>query len=293
MKSYDEVTNNLLERRDKYNEVQRAKKKTIVRISSFVSCFVIVAVLGIGIWQGGWLDFNSLPIVNPSTQEGGNTEPTNTNTTQESTTNKTTTPSTEQPTLIQNTEVSPDGGSSSDGNIGGWFMPTLPSDREIKVTGEVITDAEAKEYFSKNQNSIISSLASSGASSNSIKISDKGYCHVNYDGEEGKSFEVRQNYRDYLVYNGSELIAIITLWKENGEIFDTPSFGAKWFDDYNSYLQAHKGEKLVYAYAGWLEIIIAPDNTYFNPMGHDVSAYLEGVDKPYEMFYHESATYIP
>lgn len=81
MKSYDEVTNNLLERRDKYNEVQRAKKKTIVRISSFVSCFVIVAVLGIGIWQGGWLDFNSLPIVNPSTQEGGNTEPTNTNTT--------------------------------------------------------------------------------------------------------------------------------------------------------------------------------------------------------------------
>ena len=58
MRSYDEVTNNLLERRDKYNEVQRAKKKTIVRISSFVSCFVIVAILGIGIWQGGWLDCN-------------------------------------------------------------------------------------------------------------------------------------------------------------------------------------------------------------------------------------------
>ena len=42
-----------------------------------------------------------------------------------------------------------------------------------------------------------------------------------------------------------------------------------------------------------MEIIIAPDNTYFNPMGHDVSAYLEGVEKPYEMFYHEAATYIP
>lgn len=293
MKSYDEVTNNLLERRDKYNATQRIKKKNMIRISSVLSCFIIVAVLGIGVWQGGWLDFSSLPIANPLAQEGSNTTSTNTNSTQENTTNQTTIPSTEQPTSIQNTEAPPDGGSSSDGNIGGWFIPALPSDREIKVTGEVITDAEAKEYFNKNQNSIISSLASSGASSNSIKISDKGYCHVNYDGEEGKSFEVRQNYRDYLVYNGSELIAIITLWKENGEIFDTPSFGAKWFDDYNSYLQAHKEEKLVYAYAGWMEIIIAPDNTYFNPMGHDVSAYLGGVEKPYEMFYHEAATYIP
>ena len=81
MKSYDEVTNNLLERRDKYNEIQKAKRKTMVHISSFVSCFVIVAVLGIGVLQGDWLDFNSLPIVNPSTQEGGNTEQTSKNTT--------------------------------------------------------------------------------------------------------------------------------------------------------------------------------------------------------------------
>ena len=147
MKSYDEVTNNLLERRDKYNEAQRIKKKNIIRISSVLSCFIIIAVLGLGIWQGGWFDFDSLPIVKPSTQEGGNTAPTNTNTTQENTTNKTTIPSTEQTTSIQNTEVPPDGGSSSDGNIGGWCIPALPADREIKVTGEVITDEEAKEYF--------------------------------------------------------------------------------------------------------------------------------------------------
>ena len=284
MKSYDETTNNLLERRDKYNEVQRIKKKNIIRISSVLSCFIIIAVLGLGIWQGGWFDFNSLPIANPSTQEGSNIESTSNYTTQEKTTNQTTVPTTEQPTSIQNTEAPADGG---------WAIPALPSDREIKVTGEMITDEEAQKYFRKNQNSIVSALTSSGVSSNSIKISNKGYGHVNYNGEEGKNFEVRQNYRDYLVYNGNELIAIITLWKENGEIFDTTSFGAKWFNDYNEYLQNHAGEKLVYVYAGWLEIIIAPDNTYFNPMGHDVSAYLEGIDKPYEIFYHETATYIP
>lgn len=293
MKSYDETTNNLLERRNKYNEAQRIKKKNMIRITSALSCFIVVAVLGLGVWQGGWFDFKSLPIANPSTQEGNNIESTGNHTTQENTTNQTTVSTTEQPTSIQNTEAPTDEGSPSGGNIGGWFIPALPADREIKVTGEVITDEEAKEYFRKNQNSIVSALTSSGVSSNSIKISDKGYGHVNYNGEEGKSFEVRQNYRDYLVYDGNKLIAIITLWKENGEIFDTPSFGAKWFNDYNEYLQNHAGEKLVYAYAGWLEIIIAPDNTYFNPMGHDVSAYLEGIDKPYEMFYHETATYTP
>lgn len=304
MKSYDEVTNNLLERRDKYNEVQRAKKKTIVRISSFVSCFVIVAVLGVGIWQGGWLDFNSLPIANPSTQEGNNVESIHNNTSQETIinnstqnqpTNQTTPPSSEQSTSGQNSEALPDGGNiGSGGDIGdGSFIPVLPFDGDIIITGEAITDKEAEEYFTKNKKSIIGALTSSGVSSNSIKFSDKGYCHVNYNGEEGKSFEIRQNYRDYLVYSGNELIAIITLYKENGEIFNTQSFGAKWFDDYNAYLQSHKGEKLVFAYAGWLEIIIAPDNTYFNPMGYDVSKYLEGVEKPYDVFYHESATYTP
>lgn len=295
MKNYNEIADTVLSRRDKYEEAQRIKRKKMIRLSSFASCFILVAVLGIGIWQGGWFDFNSLPTSNPSSQEGNNVETTDSNITHEQITNQITIPTTEQPTSGQNIENPPDEGNISSGGevVDGWFIPALPFDREIKLTGEVITDAEAQAYFDENKNSIIGSLVSSGVSSNSIKISDKGYCHVNYNGEEGKSFEVRQNYRDYLVYNGNELIAIITLYKENGEIFNTLSFGAKWFDDYNAYLQAHKGEKLVYVYAGWFEIIIAPDNSYYNPMGRDVSAYLESVDKPYEMFYHESATYMP
>lgn len=293
MKNYNEIANRVLLRRDEYDETQKIKKKNITHISSLISCFVVVAIFGIGIWQGDWFDFNSLPIVNPSSQEGNNDETTN-NTTQDQSTNQSTIPPTEQILTVQNTDPPDSGIVDLGGEVAdGWFIPALPSDRDINITGEAITDAEAQEYFSKNQDSIIGSLSSSGVSSDSIKISEKGYCHVNYDGEEGKSFELRQNYRDYLVYNENELVAIITLWKEGGEISNTPSFGARWFDDYNAYLQTHKGEKLVYAYAGWFEIIIAPDNTYFNPMGHDVSQYLDGVEKPYEMFYHEAATYIP
>ena len=289
MKNYNEIADSVLSRRDEYEKEQSAKRKKMIRISSFASCFVIVAVLGVGIWQGGWLDFSSLPTADSPAQEGYDIEiTTKTNTTQEYVQNQTTAP-TEAPT----TELSTTGQYTDGGNVGGWFIPALPDNKEISITGEAITDEEAMEYFRNNQNGIVGSLSSSGVTSDSVRISETGYCHINYNGEEGKSFEIRQNYRDYLVYNGDNLIAIITLYKENGKIFNTTSFGARWFDDYNAYLQEHKGENLIYVYAGWLEIIIAPDNTYFNPMGHDVSAYLEGIDKPYEMFYHETATYTP
>ena len=289
MKNYNEIADSVLSRRDEYEKEQSAKRKKIIRISSFASCFIVIAVLGVGIWQGGWLDFSSLPTSDSPAQEGNDIEiTTKPTTTQEYVQNQTTAP-TEAPT----TELSTTGQYTDGGNVGGWFIPALPDNKEISITGEAITDEEAMEYFRNNQNGIIGSLSSSGVASDSVRISETGYCHINYNGEEGKSFEIRQNYRDYLVYNGDNLIAIITLYKENGELFNTPSFGARWFDDYNNYLKSHKNERLVYIYAGWLEIIIAPDNTYFNPMGYDVSQYLEGIEKPYEVFYHEKAIYIP
>ena len=289
MKNYNEIADSVLSRRDEYEKEQSAKRKKMIRISSFASCFVIVAVLGVGIWQGGWLDFSSLPTADSPAQEGYDIEiTTKTNTTQEYVQNQTTAP-TEAPT----TELSTTGQYTDGGNVGGWFIPALPDNKEISITGEAITDEEAMEYFRNNQNGIVGSLSSSGVTSDSVRISETGYCHINYNGEEDKSFEIRQNYRDYLVYNGDNLIAIITLYKENGKIFNTPSFGVRWFDDYNAYLQEHKGENLIYVYAGWLEIIIAPDNKYFNPMGYDVSQYLDGIEKPYEVFYHEKASYVP
>ncbi len=280
MKTYKEMANDVLSHRDEFDKQRKIKRKKAVA-SAVISCFVLVGVLGVGALQSDWL-VNFLPDVNPLSQEGGNNETENTDVYNEQTNISET----------QSTQSGEDEGNISSG-ISGWFIPVLPLDREIMLTGEKITEEEAREYFSENKSDIISSLSSSGVSTESIKISDKGYCHISYSGEEGKSFEIKQNFRDYIVYNGDNIEAIITLTKENGEIFSTPSFGAKWFDDYKSYLNAHKGEKLIYVYAEWLEIIIAPDNTYFNPMGYDASVYLEGIEKPYEVFYHEEAIYIP
>lgn len=282
MKDYNEIAENVISRRDEYDKAQKRKRKKIIQISSAVGCFVVVAVVSVGIWQSGLIGKNPSPSESHTYRQDGGNKTT-------STTEQT------QPTTTQKNETPTDDGDKSAGGDGGnyWMIPVIPAEREFTVTGEAITDAEAHRYFSDNKESLTGSLVSSGVSAESVKISDKGYCHVNYNGEKGKGFEVRQNSRDYLVYSGNELVAIFTLYKENGEITCTPSFGAKWFDSYNNYLKKHKGEKLVYVYASWFEIIIAPDNTYFNPMGLDVSTFLEGVEKPYEVFFNEAATYTP
>ncbi len=185
------------------------------------------------------------------------------------------------------------GGDGYGGNIGGVRISALPADRTIRYTGEAITDAEAAAYFRENT-WLQSALGSSGVDADGMHYAEHGYCHVNYDGTEGKSLEVRQNFRDYLVWNGKgDLIAIVTLTKENGALSDTPAFGGPWFGDYNAFLKAHKGEALVFVYAGWMELVLTPDGGVFNPQGTDVSRYLEGVENPYEIFRCDAASYTP
>lgn len=303
MKSYNEIAESVLSRRNEFEEKQKIIRKKLMRTAGVIGCFVVAVIaVAVGVQSRG-TGRPGITFQNPPPGYWNTTEtPTTNPTTASQNTNPTTTeiPTTAQPTFYN------EGDQSSGGDIGSlWFIPALPFDRSFEVTGEKITDEEAKAYFDEHRESIISSLSASGVPMENVdvRIAEKGYCHVYYDGTEGKSFEIRQNYRDYLVYIGEEeeLAAIITLFKENGEIHDTPMFGAAWFEGYGDYLKEHKGEKLVYIYASFYEIIIAPDNTYFNPMGIDFNSaglditgkYLEGVEEPYKVFYHEAAIYTP
>ena len=183
-----------------------------------------------------------------------------------------------------------------DGYNGGFFVPLRPAysaSEKLDVTGERLTDEEAGLYLEKNKETIGSSLSSSGVAADNIRFSEKGYYHLNYNGAEGKPLELKENFRDYLVYNGNKLIAIITLIKENGKVTDSISFGAPWFDSFNKKLIAHKGEKLIFVWAANAEIIIAPDGSYFSSAGNDVSHYMEGLENPYEFFFTDLAVYIP
>lgn len=204
-----------------------------------------------------------------------------------------------KPDPTETTTAKPqDGSGSTYGGVqsSGGCIPVVPAATGAKpgvnVVGEKITDAEAKAYLRENT-WIGSALTASGVPANDLTYSETGYCHVSYDGAEGKQLELRQNFRDYLAYSGGKLIAIITVTKENGQLSATPAFGGPWFSEYDAFLNAHKGEELLYVYAGFMEIIITPDNQYVNPQGTDVSAYFEGVEKPYAYFYNDAATYTP
>ena len=203
-----------------------------------------------------------------------------------------------QPTETTTAKPKDGSGSTYGGDIqsGGVCIPVVPAATGarpgVKVVGEKITDAESRTYLQENT-WIASALSASGVPADNIPYSETGYCHVSYDGTEGKQLELRQNFRDYLAYSGGKLIAIITVTKENGQLSATPAFGGPWFDKYDAFLNAHKGEELLYVYAGFMEIIITPDNQYVNPQGTDVSAYFEGVEKPYAYFYCDAATYTP
>ena len=264
--------------------------KKLIAASSFAGCFILAVAVGVGFWQSGENNVPS-PSATQQSQEGENEQ---TTTKDKNETSKTELPEDKPIASNENTEPVDGADEFSGGDTSEWLnIPLLPREKNIEIVGETLTDEEAQTYFKKNRNSIVNSLSSSGVTADLIEISDKGYCHIAYNGTLGEGFEIRQNSRDYLVYNGSELVAIINLYKENGVISNTISFGAKWFDEYNAYLKEHKGEKLIYAYAGWLEIIVAPDDTCFNPMGYDVSPYLEGTDEPYKWFYHELNSYTP
>lgn len=293
MKNYNEIADRVLSRRDEYIKNQKLKrKKAVVGIS--VICSFVIMFFGIGLWQKGLFraDTSSAKIIEVTDAMQGKTDAD----IKQNTSSKTEKTSEIVSEWVSENEIKEeeftDGGISG-GHSDGVCIPVLPFDRSIEVTGKEITDEDAKEYFNENKSRIFSTLSASGVSTDSLKISEKGYCHVNYNGTEGKCFELRQNYRDYLVYNGNKLVAIVTLYEDNGQIYDTLSLGAPWFDDYNSFLQNHKGEELVYVYAGWFEMIIAPDNTCYNPMNYDTAGYLDGEENPYEIFYHEKAVYMP
>ena len=56
MKNYDELTNDLLERRDRYVADQKKRRKRVMSVATSLCCFCLVALLGFGMWQGGMFD---------------------------------------------------------------------------------------------------------------------------------------------------------------------------------------------------------------------------------------------
>ena len=59
MKNYDELTNDLLERRDRYVANQKKRRKSVLGVATSLCCFSLVALLVFSVWQGGF--FHATP----------------------------------------------------------------------------------------------------------------------------------------------------------------------------------------------------------------------------------------
>ena len=282
MKSSEEMINDI------YREGDRriaANKKRNKKITAAVSCAAVLA-LAFGIWRGTAIMRTNNELLNKSQSYSQTAEKQGENAANNEMPENTQPPQTdfiENTQMPENTEppaeVS-DGQSGGDtyggdnvGSTGGCFIPLLPFEG-FEVTGEEITDSEAQQYFSERREHFANSLASSGVNADNLRFAENGYCHASYNG--AVKGEVRRNFRDYIIYNGEEIAAIVTLVKENGVITDSIAFGAPWFAEYNAKLNEHRGEELVFVYASWAEIVIAPDGSYFSPLGTDVYAFFDG-----------------
>lgn len=52
MKNSNEIANDLIKRREVYKQEQHLKRNKSIKITSSISCCCLVAILGIGVWQG-------------------------------------------------------------------------------------------------------------------------------------------------------------------------------------------------------------------------------------------------
>lgn len=149
----------------------------------------------------------------------------------------------------------------------------LKPNSKIEVTGEEITDTAAAEHFNESFASVVSSLRASGVDAEEITISTKGFCR--FYGGEGSTFELRRDFRDYLVFGDGKLIGIITLTKGDGVLHDNLAFGGDWYGAFDALLKSHTGEGMIFINSNNSEAVITSSGAVFVPVYTSEGAFEE------------------
>lgn len=259
---------------DKYIEEARTYeyvRKTInwKRVLSIAVAAVVAVGVGIGVYQIA----TSSPAPNHTTGE-----PTHR-----------TTMTAQDTTISKDTTIPKD----TDSSCGGEGM-LVTENVCIKLSGTEywLESEEAYTYLMEKYDEIKYSLISSGVDAQNMVISPNGYSHFRTEDNT-----VPVNWRDFLVYNDGELIAILTVSKgeipgETGPHYNV-AFGGPWFKQYNDFLMAHKGEKLVYLYIGTTEAVITPDNKIYRTGDLSEVEDLKADFDYYSFFDQKANTYTP
>ena len=333
MKDYKQMSESVLQRVHEYeeqNESTHARVRSVGKVSAIVLPVLALAAVGIFALSGGFggngIGTGSSDTVGgndhigqygSNNSDAGDTSEKRSESSSEAESSSQAAVTTTSNAVSKTTESKSRGEIDPNERFGGQSMiAAIPKNNRTQVTGEKITDEEARDYFNKNTASLQSSLTASGVelaeiyyeanydgtqvicAKDSLLIR-KGYCHVSYDGNTDESkpgLTVKQNFMDFHVYNADRLVAIVTLVKENGLIYATPAFGAPWFDSFDKALKKYAGQKVLFLYAGAMAYAIAPDGKVIHPQGYESSVKDSGLDKfpdAYNWFYNEQCVYTP
>ena len=149
----------------------------------------------------------------------------------------------------------------------------------IRLEGEALSEEEGDAFLREHREALIGQLGAMGVSFKAPRFSENGYGHLSLS-ESGAV--LKQNWRDYLLYDGEQLKAVYTLMKENGILRALPTWGGDWLPDYAAFLKTHSGEELVYLYLeGGKELILLPDGRAFTPDGRGAQELLPDRDFDY------------
>ena len=181
--------------------------------------------------------------------------------------------------------LSPGESPTGDGSFGNSGEFVIPTSGDLIRTGEPLTDEEAAAVLPARLHSLQSVLGTGP-----LTATEQGHCHIRLPENLGEPATMAVNFRDYYVYEGDTLVAILTLVKENGVIYDTPSFGAPWFRNLQYYLSVHTGVALKFFYAGNGELLLAPDG---DPKGIPADMAPENAEALYMLFDAPEAVYVP
>ena len=170
---------------------------------------------------------------------------------------------------------------------------------EIKRTGEdcILTVEEANAFMNERLPEYREDLRASGLVIDDLRFAPNGCSHVR-TGDSGN--ELILNARDFLLYDGDELVAMVTVIKEPDRISGGLAWGGPWFSEYQAFLEAHRGEALVYLYVGDVEAILTPDGQIvtlleINHPGSGLESVIDPAEQAryYEFFRFEENTYTP
>lgn len=173
------------------------------------------------------------------------------------------------------------GGNVSKASVEG-INPTLMNFC-VKLQGEMLTPTEGADYIKKNAVSNASALrADPIIGPGELQFSTVGYRHLTYSEEEG--LFVNTAFMDYPVFRNGQVIAVVTVYKDNGKVYGCPAYGGPGLAQLNKALDADPDSDVVFIYYGECpEAFITKDNTfYFNPVsipvvkGNDYYSFFKG-----------------